>query len=253
MKLLRPLLILALLFSAASCRRADAAVQARTSAYHAAPIGGPTKVWCIGDSFMRNAVPINGGASYSYTAPMRTVMFAAMTAAGAAPNFVGTQLNASESPPVTTAGTGHDGLNGSSAAQWRDSFFALKVAQFATPDDMPHIVFVILGNNDGDEAATGTAIAAVVDLIFASAPRASVFVSTVLPSPGLPRLLTNAQLRIEIASRVARGYHVQLVEMQQLTVASISIVDMPDGQHPSTGLYRQMGGVFSFLVEPLLR
>lgn len=254
MKMLRPLLVLALLvaasFSSASCRPADAAVYAKTRAYNAAPIGGPTKVWCIGDSFMHGA--IYNGSGYGYFGAPRSLIYSAMVAAGANPSFVGTQLNASESPPVTNAGVGHDGLNGSSAAQWVASYFATKVAQFSGPSDMPHVVFIIAGNNDVDASAAGTAIGQLVDLVAAAAPRASIFVSTVLPAPTVPRTATNAQLRIEIAARVARGIHVTLMEMQALTGATTQRSDLPDTQHPSADLYRRMGEAMALTVAPLL-
>ncbi len=219
--------------------------------YHAAALGGPTKVWCIGDSRMRGAEPRPGGG-FSYNGGARQWLYAAMTAAGAQPDFVGTQLNSSESPAVTNCGTGHDGLDGSSAAQWLASYFATKVAQFPNAAAMPHIIWIDLGTNDGDVSGTGTTIAGIVDLAIASAPLANIFVATVLPSVGVTRIATNAQLRTEIATRVAKGYHVQLVEMEQLAQATVNNVDMPDTLHPSASLYRRMGEAMALSVVPLL-
>lgn len=223
----------------------------RVKPYRAAPVGGPTVVYCIGDSICHGAEPVAdglGGWTYNYRGGWRSWLFAAMTAAGAAPNFIGPQLNASEIPPVTNAGTGHGGFNGSTGHNWYGTYWATYQAGLSAT---PHLILISVGTNDTDAAATSTDFCRLMDLAAANYPLAHILMATPPPTATAGLLATQAaQTRLEVAARVRAGMHVQLVDMY--TDAGLLPAEVPDTIHPNAAGYQKMGIAWSNAVIPLI-
>lgn len=165
----------------------------------------------MGDSIERGAVPANG--SFLYRGGLRSTAYAMMTTAGMQPDFRGHLLNADESPAVTDAGIGHGGSNGSSSATWVASLFA--TWQTAMTGITPHIIRIALGANDGPLAADAANLATLVDTVAAAYPRAALLVGTRTQTFGLPGasgILHRNQVLSDMATRKARGMHVNVVD-----------------------------------------
>ncbi len=223
--------------------------------YNAAPRGGPTVVWTVGDSITHGAEYVSPGV-YNYFGGWRCPLFQAMVALGANPNFVGAILNSSESPPVTCAGTAHNGNNGSSATQWRDSFFQSYYTSLFTGGTplypVPDWILISLGTNDANDAATGVTIGQIADLAALNQPFANILVSNVIPrgGPGDPNNnLVNPSIAAEIAARRARGMNVHLVD-QALHMSSALTGDTV---HPNAAGYAIMGEVWTETAELLIQ
>lgn len=223
--------------------------------YNAAPRGGPTVVWTVGDSITHGAVP-DGMGGFLYEGGWRCPLFQAMTALGANPNFVGALLNSSETPPVTCAGTAHNGNNGASAANWLASYYQSYWDSLFTggspPYPIPQWILISVGANDANTVETGETIGDLIDLAALNQPFANILVANVIPRAGAGEPnnnLVNASIAAEVAVRRARGMHVQLVDQ----AAHITLADLGDGLHPTSAGYQIMGDVWIAAVEPLLQ
>ncbi len=222
-----------------------------TRPYSAAPRGGPTVVYPLGDSLTKGAIPVPdglGGFTYSYEGGWRSGLFAALTAAGAAPNFIGPQLNSAETPPVTNAGTGHGGFGGASGHNWYGTYWPIYQAGLSAT---PHLILISVGTNDSDSAAAATDFCRLMDSAAASYPFANILMATAPPTTTPGQFATQAaQVRIEVATRKAMGMHVQLVDVY--ADAGIIPEDLPDGVHLTRAGYQKMAALWCNAIIPLV-
>lgn len=244
-------LALALVASLASsgCREADAATYGYTRPYTATCRTCTAVIWTIGDSIMHGAIPSPDGAggwTYAYIGGYRRYVYAALVTAGRTPTMVGGLLNSSDGLPLSIAGLSHNGNNGTSAAQWVASTFATYQPGLAAS---PTIIAIALGANDTDGVGAGTSVGQVIDLAVASYPLANILVGNVTPQgpTGAAPTTTNAQIAVEVATRIRAGKHVQLVD--QFTAVGKAA---PDTQHPDQPSYNKLGNLWTQAIVPLV-
>ena len=203
-------------------------------------VAAGAKVWTVGDSVTHGylAPP----ASPTYEGAFRCRWYSALTAQGRSPNFVGTVTNASDG--VACGGQGHSGYNGSTAASWNATYFAIYAASVQASFGDPDVVSIMLGFNDGDSAAAADQVIGVVGQACATFPNAVVLVNTLYPTGSSTYAALNARLRDEVARLLRIGKRVKLVEMASVFGGGTPPVDLcPDGLHPSTAGYALMGAV----------
>jgi lysophospholipase L1-like esterase len=182
-----------------------------------------------------------------YRGGWRVPAFSAMTAAGQAPNFIGGLTNASETPPVTGAGTGHNGNNGSSSAQWVSSFYATYQPGLSAT---PHIITIATGANDADTVGGGQDVGALIDLAAASYPLAAILVGTRTQATGGAGATHAAQVRTEVANRRQNGMHVTLVD-QWAAFGSYTHRYLGDGLHFTPAGYAVLGELWGRYMTAL--
>lgn len=227
--------------------------------YSCAPAGGPVKVFWCGDSMQVHGAIADpdapGGTGFDYHGGVRTHVYAALTDAGVQPDFRGSVSNATEvSGAVTGAGDSHSGLNNSHGTVWLSTYFdQLAPALFPTAADYPHIVAFAVGTNDNDDAATATTYCGLMDKAVEYFPRASILFATPANTwtPG-DYDAASAQIRIEVATRKARGMNVDIVDVHRHAVLTHD--ELSDGVHGNDRGYAKLGGVwvpaFLRLVAP---
>jgi hypothetical protein len=197
--------------------------------YSAAPPGGPTKVWLIGDSETRGMVFNPATGQYECRGGWRPALFQELVTIGADPDFVGHVLNSDDG--VTTAGTAHSGANNSHGTVWYSSYFDTYAPGIAVGGN-PHIVGIAVGTNDNDDEATATDFSRLVDKAAAAFPRANILMATapISSTPGQFDAQA-AQVRLEVAARKALGMHVDLVDIH--AEADLRNGGWSDGLHGS--------------------
>lgn len=214
--------------------------------YSPAPAGGPTVVWTIGDSITRGAEPVGPPSSWSYIyrGGWRSYAFAAMTAAGQAPNFIGGLSNASETPAVTNAGTGHNGNNNTSSNSWLNTNFAAYQPGLSAT---PHIITIATGANDEDSDNAALEFASLVDLAATTYPRAVILAATRTQQRPTVGATHRTKVLSEMAIRRARGMHVTVVDQWP----EVDVRNMPDGVHLDPVGYRILGDLWGRYLTAL--
>jgi len=210
--------------------------------YSAAPAGGPTKVWFVGDSEMRGMIYIPETDSWECRGGLRPHVWAALTEAGADPDFRGHLLNSDDG--VADAGHSHSGANGAHGTVWQSSYFdTYAPALFPTPADAPHVVGIAVGTNDADDAATATDFSRLMDKAASYFPRANILFATA-PRTATPGTFDAqaAQVRIEVAARRAAGMNVRLVDVHGIALRA---ADFSDGVHGSDAGYAKIGALWA--------
>lgn len=200
--------------------------------YSAAPVGGPAIVWCIGDSL-------------THLPGWRQALFAAMTAAGANPSFVGSQLNANDVPPTTGAGVGHGGLDGASGVNWVASYFATYSA--ALSPTVPHYILISVGTNDSQSAAP--TFCTLMDLASVAFPKANIFFATAPRTKSGVGATQAAAVRLEVAAR-AMKQNVRLVD--QYAESGLVAGDFTDEQHPDSTGQAKMGALWVRAISQII-
>lgn len=213
-----------------------------TSTYRATARGANAVIWTIGDSITRGAVP-RGGA-FIYEGGWRRFPYQRLVALGRTPTMVGGLLNSADGLATSVAGTSHNGNNGSSAAQWVSSIYATYQPGLGAT---PTIITIALGANDSDTVGSGQSVGAVIDLAIASYPLANVLVATRTPTAAGSSSTINGQIAAEVTARIRAGKHVQLVDQ----FAAVATVDLPDGLHPASPVYKKLGDLWTNAIVPL--
>lgn len=193
------------------------------------PVGGPIKVWSLGDSITHGAIRNSNEPPdplFDYEGSFRCALYAAMVAAGLNPSFLGNITNASDG--VMCAGYGHTGVNAAHASAWNSSYFAT----YSPGIDNPHVVNILLGANDANDDATAGEVFGVVDQALALWPACAVSVQTMFKAAGNDFDILNAGLRSRAATR-PQVFIVDQADVLQLT-------DLSDGLHPTAEGYRKL-------------
>lgn len=186
----------------------------------------PLRVMPLGDSITDGLQTLGG---------YRTDLWQYMTADGRRVDFVGSRSNG----PPQLGDRDEEGHPG-----WRIHQLAAHVQSWLRTYH-PDVVLLHIGTNDIIQRRAlrnaPARLAALVDLITATAPDAKVYVATLVPlaDPAGDRLVRRYDAAIPriVSARAARGGHVHLVDMRTaLTKADLST----DGVHPSTGGYSKM-------------
>lgn len=201
------------------------------------PDGGPVNVWFLGDSITHGA--IWNGATFDYQGSFRCRTFAAMTAAGLNPNFIGNLLNSADG--VSCAGTAHTGINNASPANWDGSYFATYAPDIgATPD----LVVVLLGANGADDDTQAGYVYGVVTQALEMWPNCSVALMTMFKcgSPATDWEVFNAGLR----TRAKNDPRVFIVEQ----AGALTLADLSDGLHPTaSGYYKLADALVNAFIQ----
>jgi lysophospholipase L1-like esterase len=122
----------------------------------------------------------------------------------------------------------------------------------------PQIILLHIGTNDFVKDVDPTHAAArlsnLIDEITGTLPNATLIVAQIIPLPHSPVLdaeLTayNQAIPSIVQSQVARGRHVQYVDMYDAVSASM----IPDGIHPNDQGYNRMANVWLNALLPLLQ
>ena len=181
----------------------------------------PLRILPLGDSLTR-------GVGSSDVAGYRKRLYASLTAAGVAVDFVGSQN--------TGAGfdNDHEGHPG-----WRIDQIDAQTARWVRATD-PDIVLLDAGTNDyvqkHDVARAPARLAKLVDRIIMLAPHAEIVLARLLVIEGDRRAAGVRALNAAIPGiAAARRGHVTVADMSRIPVANTV-----DGVHPTDAGYRQM-------------
>ncbi len=197
------------------------------------------RVVFIGTSLIRGAVYNSGTGLFEYRGGPRPVAYAAVRSIDASADFIGHVLNSSESPPVTDAGTSHSGVNGTTGVNWYNSYWDSFKPAWAGA----HVFCIGVGANDSDSAAAATSFCRLMDKAAVDFPNAVVLFGTEI-TPEAGGLDTQAaQVRIEVATRKARGMNVDLVDVH--ADAHLVTGDWSDGLHLTDRGYAKVGEVWA--------
>ncbi|GAA4232755.1 hypothetical protein GCM10022254_33540 [Actinomadura meridiana] len=119
-------------------------------------------------------------------------------------------------------------------------------ADSAVPLYDPNVVLLHAGTNDmdrGDAAAAPAALGSLIDQVFEDAPKATVLVSTLVPSKNSATEAKieafNKQIPGVVDQRARTGKHVAVVDMSEVTTD-----DLSDYLHPNDRGYTKMGDEF---------
>jgi len=190
---------------------------------------GGVKVMPLGDSITDGLV-VPGG--------YRIGLWQRFVANGQKVDFVGSLSNG----PASLGDHDHEGHSG-----WRIDQIDANIVGWLNAQQ-PHTVLLHIGTNDisqnDDLPGAPNRLSALIDHITATVPSAEVFVAEIIP-------LGNASLDAEVrtfnaaipgivASKVAAGKHVHLVDMH----SALTAADLQDGVHPNAGGYDKMAAVW---------
>ena len=190
---------------------------------------GGVRVMPLGDSITDGLV-VPGG--------YRIGLWQRFVAGGYRVDFVGSLSNG----PASLGDHDHEGHSG-----WRIDQIDANIVNWLHTT-MPHTVLLHIGTNDisqNDDLPNAPGrLSTLIDHITATDPTAEVFVAQIIPlgSPGLEANVQafNAAIPGIVASKVAAGKHVHLVDMH----SALTAADLADGVHPNAAGYDKMAAVW---------
>lgn len=194
------------------------------------------RFYLVGDSLTAGHLQGQGG--------WRKFAYQALVQAGYNPDFRGSIVNTTDSPPLAStsiAGHSHSGLDGASGHNWYASYWDSSnfSTSFPTAADYPQIICIAVGTNDADTGAAATDFCRLMDKAATAVPSARILMAT---APHTESSATNldtqaAQVRIEVAARRAAGANVRLVDVHAIRLVN---GDWQDGLHLSTRGYQKV-------------
>lgn len=207
------------------------------------PHPGGLRVAFLGTSLINGAIyepespyAVNG---FTYRGGPRPAAYAAVTAIDPAADFIGHVLNTAVNPDVTNAGTAHSGINATSGSNWYASYWdSLKAAWAGV-----HIFCIGMGANDGDTQEDATNYCRLIDKAAVDFPNAVVLFGTEITPEAGGLDIQSAQVRVEVATRKARGMNVDLVDVH--AEAGLTTGDYSDGLHLTDSGYAKVGAVWA--------
>lgn len=190
---------------------------------------GGVRVMPLGDSITDGLV-VPGG--------YRIGLWQRFTAGGYKVDFVGSLSNG----PASLGDHDHEGHSG-----WRIDQIDANIVNWLQATT-PHTVLLHIGTNDiiqNDDLANAPArLSTLIDHITATVPTAEVFVAQIIPLASASEeanvKIFNAAIPGIVASKVAAGKHVHLVDMH----SALTTADLADGIHPNAGGYDKMAAVW---------
>jgi lysophospholipase L1-like esterase len=201
----------------------------------AAESNGGVRVMPLGDSITDGFV-VPGG--------YRIGLWQRFTAGGYKVDFVGSLSNG----PASLGDHDHEGHSG-----WRIDQIDANIVNWLRTTT-PHTVLLHIGTNDilqNDDLPNAPArLSTLIDHITATVPTAEVFVAQLIPLASAAAEANvqqfNAAIPGIVASKVAAGKHVHLVDMH----SALTAADLADGVHPNAAGYDKMAAVwFSALLS----
>lgn len=207
----------------------------------AAKASGGVRIMPMGDSITYGQGSSTGGG-------YRLPLWNALRARGIKVTFVGSERTG----PLINFDRANEGHPG-----WTIDQLAAKVVGWLRVYQ-PQIILLHIGTNDFvkdiDPAHASARLSDLIDEITSTLPNAILIVAQIVPLPHSPALdaelaAYNQAIPAIVQSQVARGKHVQYVDMFDAVSASM----IPDGIHPNDQGYNRMANVWLNALLPLLQ